>query len=61
MSDYDDDWTWTTHIPDGARHAMPYEDGRLPCCGRDHNAIPHGDWMTSGADRVTCAGAEVTA
>lgn len=50
----DDDWTWSDPIPDGARHAMPGEDGLLPCCGRRHEAIPQGDHpMTTTAIRST--------
>jgi hypothetical protein len=58
--DFDAD-DWSDPLPDGIRHTMPGDDGRLACCGRDSDTIPRGDWMTAGADRVTCAGAEVPA
>jgi hypothetical protein len=54
----DDADDWSDPIPDGARHAMP-SDGTVECCGQHHDAIPHGDWTTAGAGRVTCTGAGV--
>ncbi|MFF0378678.1 hypothetical protein [Actinoplanes missouriensis] len=49
---------WSDPIPDGARHAMPGLEGPVPCCGRDPDRLPHGDWMTSDPERVTCTGPE---
>lgn len=43
-------------LPDDTRHRMPGDDGTVPCCGRHVDQLPHGDWMTAGDDRVTCAG-----
>lgn len=56
FDDYDEDYTWSSPLPDGARHAMPGDDGRVPCCGVRWDALPNGDWTTAGADRVTCLG-----
>ena len=54
-------YDWSDPIPDGTRHAMPGDDGLLPCCGSTFDAIPCGDVVTAGGDRVTCPGAEVKA
>lgn len=49
-------YDWATPVPDGIRHAMPDDNGVLPCCGREVHALPCGDAMTAGADRITCTG-----
>mgnify|MGYP000320012006 CR=1 FL=1 len=57
--DYGDGVSWVWGDPDDAdavRHAMPPIDGPLPCCGREPNSLPIGQWMTAASERVNCPG-----